>query len=59
MRAGTVRTGTLVVLAALIAVARLAAQDATAALARAQRANDAMKTLRAEFTQTLINPMLG
>ena len=59
LRAGTVRTGTLVVLAALIAVARLAAQDATAALARAQRAYDAMKTLRAEFTQTLINPMLG
>ncbi|HWP37433.1 MAG TPA: outer membrane lipoprotein carrier protein LolA [Gemmatimonadales bacterium] len=34
-------------------------QDVDAVLARAQRAYDAMRTLRAEFTQTLDNPMLG
>ena len=43
----------------LVAAAPLAAQDAVSALARAQRAYDGMTTLRAEFTQTLINPMLG
>ncbi len=37
----------------------LAAQDVDSALARAQRAYDAMATLRAEFSQTLVNPMLG
>jgi outer membrane lipoprotein carrier protein len=35
------------------------AQEADSALARAQRAYDAMQTLSAEFTQTLDNPMLG
>jgi outer membrane lipoprotein carrier protein len=44
---------------ALIAAAPLRAQSADSALARAQRAYDAMTTLRATFTQTLINPMLG
>ena len=44
---------------ALVAAAPLPAQDAVSALARAQRAYDAMTTLRVEFTQTLINPMLG
>ncbi len=43
----------------LIAAAPLPAQSADSVLARAQRAYDAMTTLRAEFTQTLINPMLG
>lgn len=33
--------------------------DLDSALARAQRAYDRMQTLRAEFTQTLTNPMLG
>ena len=35
------------------------AQDVDSALARAQRAYDAMRTFRAEFTQVLENPMLG
>ena len=43
----------------VVAAAPLAAQDAVSALARAQRAYDGMTTLRAGFTQTLINPMLG
>ncbi|GBD31107.1 Outer-membrane lipoprotein carrier protein [bacterium HR33] len=33
--------------------------DLNSALARAQRAYDQMQTLRAEFTQTITNPMLG
>ncbi len=47
--------------AGLLAVAagRLLAQTPDSALARAQRAYDGMTTLRAEFRQTLINPMLG
>jgi len=39
--------------------AGLRAQDVDSALARAQRAYDAMRTFRAEFTQVLENPMLG
>jgi outer membrane lipoprotein carrier protein len=35
------------------------AQDVDSALARAQRAYDAMSSLRAEFTQVIENPMLG
>lgn len=45
--------------AAIVAAAPLAAQNADAALARAQQAYDEMRTLRAEFEQTIINPMLG
>jgi outer membrane lipoprotein carrier protein len=37
----------------------LAAQSADSALARAQRAYDGMRTLKAAFYQTLTNPMLG
>lgn len=37
----------------------LPAQQLDSALARAQRAYDGMTTLRAEFVQTLTNPMLG
>jgi outer membrane lipoprotein carrier protein len=43
----------------LLAAAGAQAQSADSALARAQQAYDAMRTLRAEFTQSLINPMLG
>jgi outer membrane lipoprotein carrier protein len=49
----------VVALSALVGVARLPAQSADSVLARAQRAYDSMTTLRAAFTQTLINPMLG
>jgi outer membrane lipoprotein carrier protein len=35
------------------------AQDAATALARAERAYRALRTLRAEFQQTITNPMLG
>ena len=52
---GTTRTLFLALLFATPAYA----QDTDATLARAQRAYDAMRTLRAEFTQTLGNPMLG
>lgn len=45
--------------ALLLLAARLPAQGADAALARAQRAYDGMRTLRATFYQTLTNPMLG
>lgn len=45
--------------AAIVAAAPLAAQSADPALARAQQAYDEMRTLRAEFEQTIINPMLG
>jgi outer membrane lipoprotein carrier protein len=48
-----------IAVSALAGVARLPAQSADAVLARAQRAYDSMTTLRAAFTQTLINPMLG
>lgn len=44
---------------AVVAAGRLLAQNPDSALARAQRAYDGMTTLRAEFRQTLINPMLG
>jgi outer membrane lipoprotein carrier protein len=44
---------------AVLAAGPLLAQSADSALARAQRAYDGMTTLRAEFRQTLINPMLG
>lgn len=45
--------------AALWCAAPLLAQDVSAALARAQEAYDAMRTLRAEFEQIITNPMLG
>lgn len=37
----------------------LTAQDAAHVLARAERAYRAIRTFRAEFTQTIVNPMLG
>jgi outer membrane lipoprotein carrier protein len=37
----------------------LAAQDAPAALARAEAAYRALTSLRAQFEQTIVNPMLG
>jgi len=46
-------------LAALLAPASLVAQDAPTALARAERAYRALRTVRAEFEQTITNPMLG
>lgn len=49
----------LLLTAVLGAAAPLAAQSADAALARAQQAYDEMRTLRAEFEQTITNPMLG
>ncbi len=39
--------------------APLVAQDAETALLRAERAYHRMNTLRAEFKQTIVNPMLG
>lgn len=45
--------------AAVLWTAPLAAQHVDAALARAQLAYDEMRTLRAEFRQTITNPMLG
>lgn len=46
-------------LAALLAPASLVAQDAPTALSRAERAYGALRTVRAEFEQTITNPMLG
>jgi outer membrane lipoprotein carrier protein len=46
-------------LAALLAPASLVAQDAPTALARAERAYGTLHTVRAEFEQTITNPMLG
>jgi outer membrane lipoprotein carrier protein len=49
-------------LVALLAPASLTTQDAASAataLARAERAYRAMRTVRAEFEQTITNPMLG
>lgn len=43
----------------LLARAPLLGQSVDSALARAQRAYDGMKTLKAAFYQTLTNPMLG
>jgi outer membrane lipoprotein carrier protein len=43
----------------LLGAARFPPQDVDSALTRAQRAYDAATTLRAEFSQTLVNPMLG
>jgi outer membrane lipoprotein carrier protein len=51
--------GAALVASLLLSAARLAAQDADSALARAQRAYDGMRTLKAAFHQTLTNPMLG
>jgi outer membrane lipoprotein carrier protein len=45
--------------ALLLAPLPLVAQDAPTALARAERAYRALRTLRAEFEQTITNPMLG
>ncbi len=42
-----------------VAAGPLGAQSADSALARAQRAYDGMRTLKAAFYQTLTNPMLG
>jgi outer membrane lipoprotein carrier protein len=46
-------------LAALLAPASLLAQDAPTALAHAERAYHALRTVRAQFDQTITNPMLG
>jgi len=43
----------------LLFVAPLAAQDAPSALARAETAYWKLMSLRAEFEQTIVNPMLG
>ena len=45
--------------ALMLAAPSLSAQSADSVLARAQRAYDGMTTLRAAFSQTLTNPMLG
>ena len=45
--------------ALVLAAPPLSAQSADSVLARAQRAYDGMTTLRAAFSQTLTNPMLG
>jgi len=45
--------------ALMLAAPPLSAQSADSVLARAQRAYDGMTTLRAAFSQTLTNPMLG
>ena len=37
----------------------MVAQDAVTALGRAEQAYERLETLRAEFTQTIVNPMLG
>jgi outer membrane lipoprotein carrier protein len=44
---------------ALLVAAPLTAQDAPAALARAEAAYRALTSLRAQFEQTIVNPMLG
>jgi len=44
---------------ALLLAAPLAAQDPAPALQRAERAYRALRSLRAEFRQTIDNPMLG
>ena len=49
----------MVTVALFVPTEGLPAQDVDSALARAQRAYDAMRTFRAEFTQVLENPMLG
>jgi len=46
-------------LAALLAPPSLLAQDAPTALAHAERAYHALRTVRAQFDQTITNPMLG
>jgi len=45
--------------ALVLAAPPLSAQSTDSVLARAQRAYDGMTTLRAAFSQTLTNPMLG
>ncbi|UCD25355.1 MAG: outer membrane lipoprotein carrier protein LolA [Gemmatimonadota bacterium] len=47
------------VAALLLAAAPLSAQGAVAALERAEDAYHSLETLTAEFTQTIVNPMLG
>lgn len=47
------------VAALLLAPSTVAAQQAVAALARAEETYVRLETLRAEFTQTIVNPMLG
>jgi len=49
----------LLAVGVLLGAAPLPAQSADSALARAQRAYDAMRTLKVAFYQTLTNPMLG
>lgn len=54
------KTGALLVaLALVLAPSTVRAQDAATALQRAERAYDQLHTLRADFVQVLINPMLG
>ncbi len=50
---------TLVALAIALCIRPAAAQDATEVLATAEATYGQITTLRAEFTQTLINPMIG
>src|SRR5262245_61203996 len=49
----------LIVLLLSLATSYLTAQSAPEALARAERAYQGVTTLRAEFVQTIDNPMLG
>lgn len=44
---------------AVVTAAPVAAQNANEALARAESAYRSLTSLRAEFTQTIANPMLG
>lgn len=53
------KTASALVLALALLPAGAHAQDAATALQRAERAYDRLHTLRADFLQVLINPMLG
>ncbi|HKI96353.1 MAG TPA: outer membrane lipoprotein carrier protein LolA [Gemmatimonadales bacterium] len=53
------RTPFAIALGLALAAGSAHAQDATAALARAEHAYHELQTLRASFVQVLINPMLG
>jgi len=46
-------------IAFVLAASPLAAQDTMSALTRAERAYRSLETLTAQFTQTIVNPMLG
>jgi len=59
MRKAIQRPASRFIPAVLLAASPLGAQDATNALRRADLAYRGLTTLSAEFTQTLVNPMLG